>query len=225
MENANEDIARGPVLTQKVKVAIVAHFVNAVTIEHLKLSPQQKELVTLVDHVYWLYKRNPFLDIHALFYELLKERYKSQAYPAAYAAHMSRMLERMFEYAVDNTKPPSRKRDEEKVRFVADRLMERGLATDNDRAMGKGADLLTKVARLDQPETERADMSKVTFLPSVVVTNIQEVDDTKVNYDDEQSRDIMRKYQAHVDEKRILIDDKVALLEASSSSSVLNNQE
>ena len=225
MEQNNEEITRGPILTQKVKVAIVAHFVNVVPIDRLNLSPAQKELLTLVDHVYWLYKRNPFLDIHALFYELLKERYKNQVQAATCAVHMSRLLEKMFEYAVDNTKPPSRKRDEEKVRFVADKLMERGLATDNDRAMGKGADLLTKVARLDQPETEQADMSKVTFLPSVVVTNIREVDDTKEDFDDEQSRAIMRKYQAYVDEKRAMIEEKVAVLEAASTPSETNNQE
>lgn len=203
------------VLTPKVKVALVAHFVNAVPIERLNIDKRTKEHVVLVDHVYWLLKKNPFLDSHALFYELSKQHYKGGSDVRGNATRLARRLDKMLEFAIDNTRPDSRKRDEMKVRHVADRLMERGLATDNDRAMAKGADLLTRVARLEQPESEQADMSRVAFLPPVVTTNISEVDDTKENLDDAQSLAIMREFGAYIDEKRTLVEDKVAVLEAS----------
>lgn len=203
------------ILTPKVKVALVAHFVNAVPIERLNIDKRTKEHVVLVDHVYWLLKKNPFLDSHALFYELSKQHYKGDSDVRGNATRLARRLDKMLEFAIDNTRPDSRKRDEMKVRHVADRLMERGLATDNDRAMAKGADLLTRVARLEQPESEQADMANVAFLPSVVVTDIREVDETKDYIDDEQSRRIMEKYGGYVDEKRKMIEEKVAILEAS----------
>ena len=71
-----------------------------------------------------------------------------------------------------------------------------------------------KLDRLDQPESEQADLSKLVFLPSVVVTNIKEVDDTKENIDDEEVNRIIAKYGAYVDEKRKLVEDKVAVMES-----------
>ncbi len=203
------------ILTPKVKVALIAHFVNAVPIERLNIDKRTKEHVVLVDHVFWLLKKNPFLDPHALSYELSKQHYKGGSDVRGNATRLARRLDKMLEFAIDNTRTDSRKRDEMKVRHVADRLMERGLATDNDRAMAKGADLLTRVARLEQPESEQADMANVAFLPSVVVTDIREVDETKEYIDDEQSRRIMEKYGGYVDEKRKMIEEKVAILEAS----------
>ena len=209
-----EDVGNVRVLTQKVKVALIAHFVNSLPIERLNLDKRSKDRLALVDHVYWLFKKNPFMDTHALFYELCKQRYKDgYGEGRGNAQNMAKQLDIMLEFAINQVRPDSRRRDEMKVRHAADKLMERGLATDNDRALAKGAELLTKVARLDQPESEQADMANVAFLPSVVVTDIREVDETKEYIDDEQSRRIMEKYGGYVDEKRKMIEDKVAVME------------
>lgn len=204
------------VLTHKMKVALIAHFVNAVPIERVHLSPAQRAIVARIDHVYWLYRKNPFLDIHAMFYELAKQYHKDgQDEGRKNAAHSARRDERLFEFVLEQVKPHNRKDSEFKVRAVTDKLMMIGMQTDNVQAMAKGADLRIKLDRLDQPESEQADMSNISFLPSVVVTDIREVDDTKEYYDDERSKAIMKKYGAHVDEKRKLIEDKVAAMEGS----------
>lgn len=214
---AEEDSDIGRVLTHKMKVAIIAHFVNAVPIERLSINKRGKERLAIVDHVYWLFRKNPFLDTSAMLYELCRPRYKDGFGDGrGNAKNMAKQLEKVLEFAIDQVKPDSRRRDELKVRHAADKLMERGLATDNDRALAKGAELLTKVARLDQPESEQADMANIAFLPSVVVTDIREVDETKEYIDDEQSRRIMEKYGGYVDEKRRMIEDRVAVLEARS---------
>ncbi len=217
MEQELTTTTNGHVLTQKVKIALIAHFQNAVTIEHLYLSQKQKEHVAIVDHVYWIYKRNPFLDAHAMFYELAKSRYKDVAQKNAYA--WARRWMKMLEFVIDNMKGPSRKDREMKVRAATDRLMDIGMQTDNVTALAKGADLSIKLDHLDQPENEQADMSNVAFLPPVVTLNIRDVDDTKEDIDDEMSRRIMQKYGGYVDEKRQMIEDKVAVLEASRESS------
>ena len=48
------------------------------------------------------------------------------------------------------------------------------------------------------------------------MTDIREVDDSKDNYDDEETKRIMAKYGAVVDNKQKAVDDKVALMEAKS---------
>ena len=51
----------------------------------------------------------------------------------------------------------------------------------------------------------------------MVVTDIREVDDTKENYDDAETKRIMAKYGGYVDEKRKLVEDKVAVMEARNT--------
>lgn len=200
-----EDTWGERILSQRMITALTAHFHNAVPIDRLFLDKRQKEVVARVEHVYWIYMKNPFLDVHAMFYEMSKQRHKDRSN----AHRLAKIDERVFEWVRDNTAPPSRKDRENKVRFAADTLMKRGLQSGNDRALAKGAELSIKVDRLDQPEDQRADMSRAAFLPSVVITDISQMDDTKQNVDDEESIRIMRKYNAYVDEKRDLVDGKV----------------
>ena len=204
----------GEMLTQKVKIALIAHFVNMVPIDRLNLSPQQKDMVARVDHVYWLYRKNPFLDTHAAFYQIYKAMGRGTGQNST---HFARRDGKMLEFVIDQVKPYSRKRDEDKVRFMADRLMERGLATDNDRAMSKGAELLTKVARLDQPESEQVDMGRLSFLPPVVTTSAKEVGDYE-DVDDAEMKRIMSKYGGYVDEKERDIEKMVNTMAARSGA-------
>ena len=68
------------------------------------------------------------------------------------------------------------------------------------------------------PESEQADLSKTSFLPSVVVTDVREVDDTKENVDDEETRRIMSKYGGFVDEKRTMVDRRVDAMMAGKEA-------
>lgn len=203
----------GESLTQKVKIALIAHFVNMVPIERLNIDKRTKDRVAMVDHVYWLVKKNPFLDTKAMFYQLAKQHYKGDYDTRGTAYLLSRVLDKMLEFVIDQVKPDSRRRDEMKVRHVADRLMERGLATNNDRAMAKGADLLTRVARLDQPESEQVDLNRLSFLPPVVTTSAKEVGDYE-DVDDKEMKRIMEKYGGYVDEKERDIEKLVETMAA-----------
>jgi len=190
------------------------HFENGVPIDDCDVRSENKDRLARVDHVFWQWKRNPFLDPMALFRQLVKGKYANKS-SACVAAQKDKML---FDFVVEHVAPPSRREDEMKVRFAAERAIQIGAETDNAQALVKGGKLLYDVAGLDKPEDQRADMSKVAFMPTVVVTDIQQVDDTKVNYDDEETKRIITKYGAHVDEKHKAIEDKVALMEARSGA-------
>jgi hypothetical protein len=150
-----------------------------------------------------------------MFYELCKQRFKDGRGDGRGNAELkAKQLDRMLEFVIDAVKPPSRRDRENKVRAAADRLMDIGMQTDNDRALAKGAEISIKLDRLDQPESEQVDMARQSFLPPVVTTNAHEVDDTKIDYSDQQSLAIMNKYGAYIDPKRKMIEDNVAVMEA-----------
>ena len=190
------------------------HFENGVPIDDLNLRTEQRQRLARVEHVYWLWMRNPFLDVFPMFKQLVKDR-MADAASVYHAAQRDKML---FDYIVEHISGPSRKVAEARVRMVANKLMQNGMATDNGRDMAEGAKIAIKLDRLDQPESEQADMSKIAFLPSVVVTDIREVDDTKDYIDDEETKRIAAKYGAFIDEKRTMIEEKVQLMEANSEA-------
>jgi hypothetical protein len=196
------------------------HFENGVPIDDCDVRSENKDRLARVDHVFWQWKRNPFLDPMALFRQLVKGKYANKS-SAWVAAQKDKML---FDFVVAHVAPPSRREDEMKVRFAAERAIQIGAETDNAQALVKGGKLLYDVAGLDKPEDQRADMSKVAFMPTVVVTDIRQVDDTKENYDDEETKRIIAKYGAHVDEKHKAIEDKVAVMEARSEAMEIDDE-
>ena len=201
-------------LPQELMTGALLHFENGVPISDLNVRKENKERMARVDHVFWQWKKNPFLDTYQLFRQMAKGKYSHVPGETA-AAKKDKML---FDFVVEHVAPPSRREDEMKVRFAAERAIQIGADTDNPQALVKGGKLLAEVAHLNQPEDQRADMSKVAFMPTVVVTDIRQVDDTKDNYDDEETKRIIAKYGAHVDEKHKASEDKVALMEARSSA-------
>ena len=184
------------------------HFENGVPIDNRDVRSENKDRLARVDHVFWQWKRNPFLDTMALFRQLVKGKYANKS-SAWVAAQKDKML---FDFVVAHVAPPSRREDEMKVRFAAERAIQIGADTDNAQALVKGGKLLSEVAHLNQPESDSADMSKAVFLPPVVTTSAKEIDDTKEDQTDEQARMIMSKYNAYVDEKRKSVDERVELM-------------
>ena len=197
-------------LPQELMSGSLLHFESGVPIDDLNLRQDQRRRLARVQHVYWQWVKNPFLDCKALFRQMVKGKF-ADAPSETRAAQKDYML---FEFVRDRVAGTSRRESEAKVRAAAEKAIQIGMETDNVTALTKGGKLLYEVAGLDKPESEQADMNKVAFLPSVVVTDIREVDDTKENIDDEETKRIIAKYGAFVDDKHKAIDDKVALMEA-----------
>lgn len=193
------------------------HFEQGVPITDLSIRTEHKERLARVDHVYWQWKQNPFLDVFAMFKQLTKGK-GADVYSEWRMAQKDKWL---FDFVVDRISPPSRRMAEEKVRAAADHLMRMGMESDNGRDIAEGAKITMKLERLDQPESQQADLSKTTFLPSVVVTDIREVDDTKENIDDAETQRIMQKYGGFIDEKRTMVEKNVDALLAKSESEEL----
>ncbi len=204
------------VLTQKMRVALLTHFQTGVPIDRLNLSPQQKDIVARVEHVYWQWVKNPFLDCYMLLYQLHKGAGKGTG---GTSTILARRDMKVLEFVRDNMEAPSRKVSEAQVRAASKKLMTMGMATDNGHDIEAGAKLLMKLDRLDQPESEHADLSKAVFLPPVVVTDVTEVDPTKERVDDAEVARIMSKYGGYVDEKRTMVEERVKVMEASGMPS------
>lgn len=199
-------------LSQELQQWSLLHFEKGVPICDINVRKENKDRLARVSHVYWIWKKNPFLDTKELFKQMAKGKYASQG-----AEFNSASLDQvLFEFVRDHLAPPSRKEAEQKVRVVADKLMQNGMATDNGKDMAEGAKILMKLDRLDQPEDSTQDFSKVAFLPSVVVTDVRQVDESKQNIPDDESRRIAAKYGAYIDEKRTMIEEKVATMEAAA---------
>ena len=124
----------------------------------------------------------------------------------------------LFDFVKDQCSPPDRKTQEARVRHAANHLMQMGMETDNAFAIADGAKIAMRLDRLDEPESEQADMSKMMFLPPVVVTSAKEVDETKEELDDAEMKRIMAKYNGYVDEKERDIEKMVETMEAKGQA-------
>lgn len=193
------------------------HFESGVPICDVDMRTEHKNRLARVDHVYWLWKKNPLLNTFELFKQLCRQSERGYANPQSLwrAAQKDQIL---FEFVRDNVSPPSRRQDEAVVRHAANHMIEIGLQTDNITALDKGSKRLYEVAGLDKPESEQVDMSKAHFIQPVVTTFASEVDPTKIDYSDEQSMKIMQEFGAYIDPKRQMIDNKVAAMEAKAEA-------
>ena len=212
-------MAQVSTIPQQLMTSALLHFQNGVPIDDCNCRAEHKRRLARVHHVYWQWVKNPFLDAFAMFKQLSKGQY-ADAQSAWRVAEKDKIL---FDFVVDNVVQSSRKQDEAKVRFAAEQAIKIGAETDNPDALVKGGRLLSDVAHLKDPEGENRDMSKAVFLPPVVTTSAHEVDDTKEDMNDKQSLAIMDKYNAYVDEKRRMIEDRVSVMEAKSEAALLND--
>lgn len=203
-------MARESIIPQALMSGSLLHFESGVPIDDLDLRREHKQRLMRVQHVYWQWVRNPFLDVFALFKQLIKGKYADK-HSEWRAAQKDKWL---FDFVVEHVAPTSRRADEIKVRTAAEQAIRIGMETDNVQALYKGGKLLYDVARLAQPESEQADLSKAMFIPPVVTTVASEIDPTKEDQTDEQARLIMNKYNAYVDDKRKSVDDKVDVMMA-----------
>ena len=202
-------------LPQDLMTNSLLHFENGVPIDDLALRQDQKRRLARVSHVYWQWIRNPFtVDYKALLRQLVKGHF---ADPPSETRAAQKDIQ-LFEYIRDTVSPMSRNEAKIKVQAAAEKMLNIGMETDNVMALDKGSRRLFEVAGLDKPEDTHEDISKVSFLPSVVVTNVNEIDKSKTNYDDEEVKRIAAKYGAFIDEKRELVDKEVATMEARSGN-------
>ena len=197
------------------------HFESGVPIDDLALRTEQRKRLARVEHVYWQWIRNPWLDTYQLFRQMVKGHYAD----APAETHAAKKDQLLFDFVKESVTGISRKEAEAKVKAAAEKAIRIGMETDNVQALTKGGKLLYEVAGLDKPEDQRADMSKVMFLPPVVTTNVTDVDPTRENVTDEQAMAIIKKYNAYVDPKRQAVDERVETMLARRNPSNENQNE
>ena len=195
--------------------AAMLHFESGVPINDCHLDKRGwRDRLARVSHVYWIWKKNPFLDT----FELFKQLVKGLSSDRHSAWHMAQKDQLLLDFVTQHVACDNRKVMEARVRASANHLMRIGMETDNAFALADGAKIAMKLDRLDQPESEQADMSKVMFLPPVVTTSAKEMDETKNDMNDAEMKRIMAKYNGYVDEKERDIEKMVETMEAKSGS-------
>lgn len=216
-------MARETGMSQSLISGALLHFQNGVPIDDLDMRREHKDRLSRVVHVYWVWIKNPMLDYYQLLRQLVKQSGKyAGVTEIAHAAQKDKML---FEFVVDHLQSGSRRQDEIKVRHAAEKLIRIGLETDNVMALDKGSKRLYEVAGLDKPEQEQQDMSKVMFLPPVVTTNVTDVDPTKEEITDQQALDIIKKYGAYQDGKRLAIEERVNTMMAEREADKMEREQ
>lgn len=197
------------------------HFEKGVPIDDLDMRQDQKRRLARVQHVYWQWMRNPFIDTYQLFKQLVKGRYADPPSETRAAQKDQQLLE----FVKESVTGISRKDAQAKVRVAAEKAIRIGMETDNVTALTKGGKLLADVAGLDKPEDQSQDMSKIMFLPPVVTTNVTDVDPSRKGVTDEQTLAIINKYQAHQDGKRLAIEGRVNTMMAKHEAEKMNIEE
>lgn len=189
------------------------HFEKGVPIDDLALRADQKRRLARVAHVYWQWIKNPFtIDPKALLRQLVKGHF---ADPPSETRAAQKDIQ-LFEFIKEKVSPMSRREAQIKSYAVAERMIHIGMETDNIMALDKGRKALYETAGLDKPETEQTDMSKIMFIPPVVVTDVSKIDETKENVDDAEMKRIMQKYGGVQDGKLKDVDEMVETMEARS---------
>jgi hypothetical protein len=208
-------MAQPSTIPQQLMTAAMLHFESGVPINDCHLDKRGwRDRLARVSHVYWIWKKNPFLDT----FELFKQLVKNLSSDRHSAWHMAQKDQLLLDFVTQHVACDNRKVMEARVRASANHLMRMGMETDNAFALADGAKIAMKLDRLDQPESEQADMSKVMFLPPVVTTSAKEMDETKNDMDDAEMKRIMAKYNGYVDEKERDIEKMVETMEAKSGS-------
>lgn len=201
--------------------AALLHFEQGVPINDCDIRSESKERLARVSHVYWQWVKNPFLDPFALLKALTHKKYSNPRQDWL-AASKDKVL---FDFVKDTIAVGNRHEDELMVRTAAKQAIRIGMETDNPTALVKGGKLLSEVAHLNEPEEDRADMNKLSFLPPVVTTSAKEIDETKDDMDDTEMKRIMAKYNGYVDEKDRNIDRMVEVMEAKSQGEKIESIE
>ena len=201
-------------IPQQLMTAALLHFESGVPISDCNCLPALRDRLARVHHVYFQWVKNPMLDTFELFRQLLH----GQCSDRHSLFRMAQRDDALFKFVRDHVAMSSRQEDEAMVRFAARQSIRIGAETDNANALTKGGKLLFEVAHLGEPEEDRADMNKLSFLPPVVTTSAKEVDETKDDMDDAEMKRIMSKYNGYVDEKERDIDRMVEVMEAKGAA-------
>lgn len=202
-------------IPQQLMTAALLHFESGVPIADCNVQGRgHRDRLARVHHVYFQWIKNPMIDTFEMF-RLLLQGQCSDRHSLFRMAQKDKML---FEFVRDHVALGNRRQDEAMVRAAAYQSIRIGMETDNVNALTKGGSLLKDVAHLMDPEEDRADMNKLSFLPPVVTTSAKEVDETKDDMDDAEMKRIMAKYNGYVDEKERDIDRMVDVMEAKSET-------
>lgn len=94
-----------------------------------------------------------------------------------------------------------------KVRHAADLMMRNGADTGDMKAVYNGASLLTKIDRLDQPETPEELGDELIRMPVVITSDVKKKFPNKTGHDSDEMRRLRKKYGVKLDQWQEMVED------------------
>lgn len=176
---------------------IQSHFINGVpTTELTDKAKEQKRLNDLFV-LFDMYHENPCMDLQkALKYKFKHSPKEIQEDLGYFEMMRTRFTRTTRQHALDMVNWAARKN-----------LMDAAAVNDRN-GMDKAARLIIKVNQLDRPEAEVQD-TQLKPLQIVYTPYIEVIDPDRHTIKDKQLKELMRKYNAHIDTREELIDEKL----------------
>lgn len=172
------------------------HFETGVPWQNMAFTDEQKKRVEVCLDAYKRFEEDPFMNLRQYIINRWKRTYSQLGgdlkvidFISSFFAKGQRNISLM------------------KVRYSADLLMRNGADTGDMKSVYNGASLLTKVERLDQPETPEELGDELIRMPVVITSDVKKKFPNKTGHDSEEMRRLRKKYGVKLDQWQEMVED------------------
>jgi hypothetical protein len=176
---------------------IQSHYLNGVPTNELTDKVREQKRLNDLFSLFDMYHENPCMDIRAA----LKYRFRHN--PAEIAEDMT-----YFEMMRTRFTRMTRQQALDMVNWAAQRNMMDAAAVNDRNGIDKAARLLIKANQLDKPAVETQE-TQIKPMQVIYTPYIEVVDPDRHTIKDKQLKKIMQQYDADMDEREIMIDEKL----------------
>jgi hypothetical protein len=172
------------------------HFETGVPWQNMAFTDEQKKRVEVCLDAYKRFEEDPFMNLRQYIINRWKRTYSQLGGDLKVIDFISSF------YAKGQRNISSMK-----VRHAADLMMRNGADTGDMKAVYNGASLLTKIDRLDQPETPEELCDELIRMPVVITSDVKKKFPNKTGHDSEEMRRLRKKYGVKLDQWQEMVED------------------
>lgn len=187
------------------------HIENCIPLQYMNLTEAQKHRVELCTDAYQRLATDPFMNLD----NYLKRKWGR-------TMDEIRIDKKVINFIASFYDVGQRNISKMKVMRASELMMKIGVETGNANSIGKGAELMVKVERLDQPEAPQMgeDMAQ---MPILMTSELNRKDSKKKSSTSEEMARIRKKYGVKMDEWQEMVEVKTG--EYASAGSLSEEEE
>lgn len=164
------------------------HLETGVPYTDMNFTDEQKKRIAVCMDAYQRFATDPFMDLRQYITNRWKRTYSE-------LRNDLKVVDYISSFYVDGQRNISSM----KVRHSADILMRNGASTGNMKALYDGASLLTKIDRLDQPESPAEMGDQIVDMPFVITDDVSKKFPGKTSSNQKQMNELRHKYGVRKD--------------------------